>query len=356
MISGDTDFFPVGYKVRMPNVHNHSGHGSISAPSRPSPRSNTLTSARVQSHQVTKKEVNELGKLLTFSDDVVSHRSPNSVTYNKAREGAQALFKTSELGDVRIGSHLKTSKGVVGRHDCRGEPKRHLPCHLQSDDQSSTLLSTQWSTHLPKKGSTFRHVASGRSGEEEFLLGRVRSVAPSQSIPWQEQTLTKVSSSTARHLIGLPSSESLADRQLSFKRSHQLIPDSSSDKHLDAGGEEATLCTDSNGVRQQKGFIKELQMGAKPVHQTRGDGNSILLTNNTRYNKVLQPSYPYQPSQWQSEVSKVEASSVKASASDRLEEEDDDGCVIGYRRWLDFPQRATVCLYTCTCRYMWVFL
>lgn len=352
MISSGSDFFPVGYKVRMPNIQHRSGSvNSNKVPTNLSPRKRTSTGPPPHSH--ARRDINQLSKFLTFADDVVSQRSPNSVTYTKAREGAHSLYKPSDL-DVSIGSHLKKSKGVVGRHDCRGELKRHVPCHLQLDDPNTAPRpGTQWNATpgplIKRDHSTLSQRNSHGQFEENFFLSRVKSVAPSSSVPWQEQTLTKVSSSTARHLIGLPSMDSLDDnhRHVSYKRAHQntlgVGMESIVGGRITPGGEEDDL-------PRPKNFVRELKSGAKPVHLIKGDGNTIVLTNNARFNKVLQPSYPHPPSHWHAAA--VESS--KAGGTSAVEEEEEeDGCVVGYRRWSDFPQRAKVqCVhvqYTCTC-------
>ena len=167
----------------------------------------------------------------------------------------------------------------------------------------------------------------------------MRSVAPSKSIPWQEQTLNKVSSSTARHLTGQPSKDSFDGiilRPLTHKRSYQsrhIICNADLD-----GGKDVPhfdICEDN--LPQPRSFISELQAGARPVHQYTGNGNTILLSNNVRFNKVLQPSYPHSPSQWQ------EGPKIEITADMEKEGGVEEGAhMIGYRRWSDFPQRAKV--------------
>ena len=340
MISSGSDFFAVGYKVRMPNIQHRSGSvSSNSAPVRPLPRK-TNFAARSQSHTAGRDD-SELGKILSFSDDVVSHRSPNSVTYTKAKEGAHSLFKTSDL-DIHIGSHLKRSRGVIGRHDCRGEPKRHIPCHLHLEEPicvpqlGTTSLKVSTGSVIKRDHSALQRNTYELSHENLFL-GKVKSVVPSSSVPWQEQTLTKVSSSTARHLIGPPSTDSLDNdhRQLSHKTSQQsklTVTESNED-------EREAYCGGTDDLPQPNNFVKELQTGAKPVHQMKGDGNTIVLTNNARFNKVLQPSYPHPPSHWHvAEDSKAEATSATNSTGGA----DENNFVIGYQRWSDFPERAKV--------------
>ena len=338
MISSGSDFFACGYKVRMPNIQNQVEGGRTNTPStaRPSPSKNML-STRSQVHD-SGRRVNELGKLLSFTDDVVSHRSPRSISYTKARESTRSLFKPEEL-DVGIGTHLRKTRGVVGRHDCRGEPKRHIPCHLQLDDHSPLLgTHTQYGTTGQMKRD-FIHERNSHDQlhvEDGYFLGRVRSVAPSKSIPWHEQTLKKVSSSTARHLTGQPSTDSLDDNLKRF--SHRRLRQSRhaiSNPDFDGGMEDTCgPCTDD--LPQPRNFIKELQAGAKPVHQRMSDGCTILLSNNARFNKVLQSSYPHSPSQWQ-EGSNAETYTVTMSGGGV-----EEAHVIGYRRWSDFPQRAKV--------------
>ena len=326
----------------MPSIQNHVDSGRSNTPStaRPSPQKNTH-SLRSQARD-SGRRVNELSKILSFTEDVVSHRSPASISYTKARESTRSLFKPGDL-DMGIGAHLKKTTGIVGRHDCRGEPKRHIPCHLQQDERNSLHHGS-----IGLSGQTKRDLILERSShdqlhiENDHFLGRVRSVAPSRSIPWQEQTLKKVSSSTARHLTGQPSKDSFDDnlRPLTHNRSRQSrrimsnvdLGDGKDNTHFD------TACTD--GLPQPRSFISELQTGARPVHQSMGDGNTILLSNNTRFNKVLQPSYPHSPSLWQE--------GPKTDVAAAMEEEgrvEEGANVIGYRRWSDFPQRAKVHMY-----------
>ena len=338
----------------MPSIQNHVESGRSNTPStaRPSPR-RSIHSIRSQAQRDSVRQVNELSKLLSFTDDVVSHRSPASISYTKARESTRSLFKPEDL-DMGIGAHLKKTRGVVGRHDCRGEPRRHIPCHLQADEYSSLIAGAQYgNTGLPaqaKQGPV--HVLERDSHDQLFVddnyfLGRVRSVAPSKSIPWQEQTLKKVSSSTARHLTGQPSQDNFDDmnlRPLMYRRSRQsrhVISNAELDGKIDVTHfDSMCMCTDD--LPPPRSFISELQAGARPVHQHSGDGNTILLSNNARFNKVLQPSYPHSPSQWQ-EGPKTEVAPLAMEGGEGGEEEEEEGPhVIGYRRWSDFPQRAKV--------------
>ena len=352
MISSGSDFFACGYKVRMPNIQKHVDRGRSNTPStaRPSPRIYKNThSIRSQAHD-SGRRVNELSKLLSFTEDVISHRSPVSISYTKARESTRTLFKPEDL-DMGIGAHLKKTKGIVGRHDCRGEPKRHMPCHLQPDDHISHLEGTQYGS-IGLSGRTKQDLVLERNShnqshvKDDHFLGRVRSVAPSKSIPWQEQTLEKVSISTARHLTGQPSKDSFDDnlRPLTHKRSHQrrhhIISDSEFGDDKDVTRFDTTLMDD---LPPPRSFISELQAGARPVHQSTGDGNTILLSNNARFNKVLQPSYPHSPSQWQ-ERPKT-GGPAEAMGGEGGEEEEESAHVRGYRRWSDFPQRAKVHVY-----------
>ena len=353
MITSGSDFFACGYKVRMPNIQKHVDGGRSNTPStaRPSPRIKNTHSLRSQARD-SGRRVNELSKLLSFTDDVVSHRNPVCISYTKARESTRTLFKPEDL-EMGIGAHLKKTKGIVGRHDCRGEPKRHVPCHLQPDDHISHLEGTQYGS-IGLSGQSRRDLILERNShnrlhvKDDHFLGRVRSVAPSKSIPWQEQTLEKVSSSTARHLTGQPSKDNFDDnlhvRPLTHKRSHQrrhhsmAISDSEFGDEKDVTHFDTTLMDD---LPPPKNFISELQAGARPVHQCAGDGNTILLSNNARFNKVLQPSYPHSPSQWQ-ERPKTGGLAEALGGEGEEEEEEEGAHVRGYRRWSDFPQRAKV--------------
>jgi hypothetical protein len=255
-----------------------------------------------------------------------------------------------------IGAHLKKTKGTVGRHDCRGEPKRHIPCHLQPDDHTSHLAGTQFGS-IGLSGQTKQDLIHERNNhhnqlhiKDDYFLDRVRSVAPSNSIPWKEQTLKKVSSSTARHLTGQPSRDSFDDnlRPLTHKRSHQrrrtIIGDTELGDGRDVTHFDTTLVDD---LPPPRNFISELEAGARPVHQCTGDArNSIFLSNNTRFNKVLQPSYPHSPSQWR-EASETGAAEAVGGEEGEEEEEEEGAHVRGYRRWSDFPQRAKVHTRTC---------
>ena len=161
-----------------------------------------------------KRQLGELGKTLAFSEDVISTRSPQSLSYQQAKDGLKRAFRpitTTEEGKKGV---VKPSEftGDGGRHDCRRGVKKHPLCHLNNaypsvrlDNKQEGISESPSPTLAPPRDTSLAsfscpsHVPSLPSN---MLYHRVKVLPASKSIPWEEVALQKMSSSTAAALSG----------------------------------------------------------------------------------------------------------------------------------------------------------
>ena len=82
-----------------------------------------------------------------------------------------------------------------------------------------------------------------------------------------------------------------------------------------------------------KNYLTEIRQGAVPICQKAelAAKDSITLSNNTRFNKVLQPAFPPVPSTWLESAMQEEGRRSCTSRS-----------VKGYRKWRELPVQAPV--------------
>lgn len=362
--SPGTDLFPCGTRVHMPSLHSPASVGN-SRPNRSTPGGRT----RVRSHtpkesrrsgisdrqMLARRTTVELGRSLQFSDDVVSSRSPQTISYAKSKGEMENIFRPDNLGFT-----LTTApKESISRRDW-SLTNKHYPCHLRG---SSTRVQDQQrvehrcrSRSLPGKPSDAAGSTEGWGvGQDHSFLSprcswRERSTVPrssktvpiSASVLWEEQTLHRLSSATARRLVKeCPRArererlERLLERRPldgAAQKSAPVSLSSSNAASLDAA--EPILATpprpdQASSSPPPVSFSDELRAGAKPVHRLGGDAGTIVLDSNVSFRKVLQQCYPQQPGEW---------SGGGGGAPPLLGR----SCVRGQLRWTDFPQPVKV--------------
>ena len=292
-----------------------------------------------------KRQVSELSRTLVFSEEVVSDISPECVSYASVKGDMRTLFKPNSLG---LGMQKKTME-CVGRHDCRGEPKRHLPCHLYQprQEQAVPMHARDKTFHMQRSHHEFPGEHSRYADGSGLVLQHAMVVPPSKSLPWEEQTLQRLSTSTKTMLEANRDAVAATDRERTMLSVGKSPPKAHRLEYMWSSGEitlpqgprpHTQRPTDVDVVPQPKDFLTELKRGAHPVHQRKGDGTSIVLDNAAHFNKVLQSSYPQQPREWY----EMDTSSAAPPMGRTY--------VRGQQRWMDMPQPARVrvhCVFTC---------
>lgn len=309
-------------------------------------------SRRSDRQMLTRRMTVELGRTLQFSDDVVSSRSPQAVSYTKAKGEMGNIFRPDNLGFA-----LTAPKESTSRRDWT-LTNQHYPCHLRGSSAKTQSLQGAVqrcrSRSLPSK--TYDSAGTEGRGigqDHSFLSPRSswrecssmpqcsRMVPTSASVLWEEQTLHRLSSATARRLVEECPRARERERleRLLERRPRDRVTEKSASVSLsssNAGSVGATESTATSAIPDQSSspppvkFSDELRAGAKPVHQRGGDTgtSTIVLDSNVSFRKVLQKCYPQQPQEWSQE----EDAAPLVGRS----------CVRGQLRWTDFPQPVKV--------------
>ena len=343
----------------MPFIRNNAGKKSTVANAGKSERPQkigVLRSPITDNANGFKRQLTELGNTLNFTDDVISSRSPQSVPYAKARVQLRSLYKPSDL-DLGQRRMKATGGRLVGRHDCRGEPRRHMPCYLSDVEDAVPVTHHQRrrrgrlerSLTVPLVETSRSDVGGGN------LLESAKVIQPSMSVRWEEQTLNRLSSGTARRLVAECTKArdrerltAIVERRHEVEGKREQVKEESppSSDPTSRTKKDSELQSDASHMKQScpvedplshrlpemtplgRSFLTELQEGAVPVHQRRGDGRTVVLDNNAHFDKVVQSTYPQQPRDW----CKTETTDTAAGMT----------YVRGYLKWTDLPQRAKV--------------
>ena len=321
MIVSETDLYACGRKVQ----YIRSPSPTLSPRARYSRSDLRPATTKEHLHRAPKhlpplnSHLKELGQSLDFSDEVITEISPHLLSYAKSKQRAvKCLFRPDDLG---INTHSRPPRNApIGRHNCRGDMKRHLPCHLvesPSGDNSKTIdhrnsRHSDWNTDTDTKTTTKAGIY----------------MAPStKSVLWEDETLGKVSSYTARRLTGKPSNISIEDssRSLLHRQQSSILKNTSSLSFFDMFSESEGLVSPP-----PRGYLSEFQDGARPVHQKMADRTKLVLDSGAKFDAVVEDSFPYSPTEWCGAASEAENKETKIES------------VRGYRKWLDFPQPAQV--------------
>lgn len=339
MIASKTDLYACGHKVYIPSPRTSPRTGLDSRPQ--SRRHNRSTFSDGTSFGQTSKthrhmsplytHLQELGKNLEFSDDVITEVSPHLLSYAKSKKSIRSLFCPNNLGILT--PHSRPTREPIGRHDCRGEIKKHLPC------LSSPGVRDRDLTSLPKTDGVGSKLSEIDCKLHEQHLGKTKRLtntrvymAPStKSVLWEDETLGKVSSYTARRLSGKHSTVSV---DILLSRSKPALVQEQESVVKNASSSLFSNVLSQSDMEQSvspppRDFLSELQDGARPVHQKIADQTKIILDSDGKFDTVIEDLFPYPPNHW-SETKETGKSEKRINN------------VQGYRRWLDFPQPCQV--------------
>ena len=202
-----------------------------------------------------RSHVGELKRAMTFTEEVVTSRSPHSLSYSQARGQLPRVFLPPLASDTTC------RRPRVGREMGARDFRRHL-CYLSGPGPPATHDRPAMSLSHPPP-SLPPHVSHAPSCPSGMLYRKVKIFPPSQSVHWEGRLLAGVTSSTAARLGGGARGE----------------------------GEEV-IAVKSESVRgeevkegEQENYRDSLGKGAKPIWG-RGRGDTIVLDNNTTFTKV----------------------------------------------------------------------
>ena len=300
----------------------------------------------------TKQQISELGAQLCFEEDVVLSQCPEAVTYSEARRRLGQLCRSEGL-PLRAGRSKGDGFSVeTGRHDMRGTLKKHRPCRIHSPSPPSVPRRAGKLRLPPLKASSIITSFSSEAGlkSEPGSHDTLRGV-------WEEAMLFGVCSSTARLFMSTARGK---DRErlselLQKKEERELgvmqefpTPGVSSPSVSEGEDERLDVCLEEKLPVTSRDFLAELQQGVTPVHQ-QGGGKTIVLSNDARFEKVLQSSYPQPPQEWLKEGREEGRRSER-----QLQRHPRVKAVRGYQRWIALPERAKVSpLIFLECLYMY---
>ena len=303
------------------------------------------------SSRAYKSRVTELSTALTFSEDVVSSRSPHCISYAAARRGVGGIFRAE--GFEQELRRKTTDREQVGRHNCRGESKKHT-CNFYSPvDKLPSRRERKPLRRVKSVPSRIpESVSSSESDSGSVVHQRAREVPASVSVRWEEQTLHRLSSATARRLVAAcPRARDRERMDTLLERKHEKIEEARSTERRSffqvseklvptrsgaepssalilspAEGDEGKSLDDDSPPRRD--FSEQLRGGARPVRQKKLDDRTIVLDNDARFVKALQRAYPQEPRDW------CETEAAPDPGRRRY--------VRGQLRWTDMPQPVKV--------------
>lgn len=248
-------------------------------------------SSHSRDHAVPSPDVSELRTTLKFDDEVVISRCPQSVSYKKALELDFGAFRPS--GERKDGRPL-------GRHNCRGELKRHVPCHLRSQSLPADVKAMATEPRPSLRALEEKPTVTANVSVVSF---RLKTLPATASEEWEARTLQRLSSETARRLrragrLQNPAPPSpLAEPSAAFRG-----PSTSQDRQRVTPSRDVESPKDRESVSSTSPtgnrFVAEFLSGALPVHRPRCTDTTILLDNQSKFEKVLQDKFPLQPQEW----------------------------------------------------------
>ena len=201
--------------------------------------------------------VRELRRCLTFSGDVVSSRSPHAISYSQAREQLPCSFLLPPLA---------SSRKKPDRREGLCDHRRHL-CYLHGPPAQGRLTPTPShpsSSLQPQPSHVVSHAPSCPSG---MLYRKLKTVPASMSCQWEGRVLAEVTSFTAARLGGAKK-----------KKNKDECDDV-----------ESVKCDEVKTVEEKQehdDYKSCLGKGARPIWK-RGRGDTLILNNNTTFNKVV---------------------------------------------------------------------
>ena len=275
--------------------------------------------SRSEGARRTDRQISELGSQLSFRKDVVLSKCPEAITYQEAKQHIGQLCRAELLPQARKKHGVRFDVVDVGRHDVRGTLKMHKPCLPQLHTPHHVKRP------LPPIRTISPYPQSLMAESDMYSTGSTRDWIRRM---WEKAVLFGVSQSTAR---GFVSNAKGSDKQRLTDTLNQL-EENGLDEYDTAGtDDEGDQQTDEQeAVPVAPSFLLELDLGAKIVHQQENrKEETVLLSNNARFEKVLQPSYPQVPHDW-------------LSKSRSGEDGKEDKVVRGLHRWVALPKRTQV--------------
>ena len=272
----------------------------------------------------TNRQITELGSQLSFRKDVVLSQCPEAITYQEAKQHMRQLCRAEWLPQERKNYGVRFNVVDVGRHDVRGTLKMHKPClpplhiphHVKHPLPPIRTIMSPYQQSLMAESDIYS------TGSAKDWIRRM----------WEKAVLFGVSQSTAR---GFVSNAKGIDKQRLSETLNQLEENGLDDIDTvgtdDEGDQQLDEAVEKGTVSVAPSFLFELQQGATIVHQReKRREETVLLSNNARFEKVLQPSYPQVPQEWLSTRKSQDGKEVE------------DKVVRGQQRWVALPKRAQV--------------
>ena len=270
------DFYPCGPRVQIPSIR-VSNKPKIRQKSGPEFATTAPRNGLMRRHTVgdvkscLRSRVGELKQTMTFTDDVISSITPQTMSYRQAREELSRVFHCSTAPNKsRQLRFPELSERELGRHNCRGAGRKHPLCHLPSSFDRQKHYQPPISHHktVEHDGPSNNSVCI-TSYPSNMLYRRIKTVAASKSVQWEEQTLNKMTSSTAIRFRG-------RDQET---RETERMEMNNSRKNEDKDEMDVEMS------REEMDYMTSLKHGARPVW-TKEKKDIILLDNDTTFTKV----------------------------------------------------------------------
>lgn len=303
-----------------------------------------------------RETISGLSDSLNFDGDVVSSRCPETIPYSEAKQDLQSLLRPMAM---HFGGRRHATLPETGRCDMRGETKKHRTCSIRRSRTSSSVFSRRDGHAEELKTSACPHKDNQALPvlKRQSKMGIVRSMSDSNisSYPslgrlslvekWQVAALASVSMETAETFVDKVRGsdkrrlEEFLQQKNNFESGHVQASTVEVSKALTSKSSLPSPLLQHNGSLVQgmaiptKDYLTELRLGAVPIRQNANHvaKDSITLSNNSRFNKVLQPAFPPMPTSWLESSMRDDKKGSRTSKS-----------VKGYRKWKELPVRAPV--------------
>ena len=282
------DFYACGARVQIPSIKvtneaavRHKTDLAVRPKGVVLRRRHTVSSVG-DAQRSLRSHVGLLKQTLTFTDDVISSRSPQSVSYRQARKDLSHVFHHV------INAPRRYPRVDVGRHNCRGDPRKHPLCHLncvqptaiQSSDRERVVprpIHHPSPSVLPSDSVHHSRVVACPS---HMLYRDMRVVPASKSVQWEEEVLKNVTSSTAIRLRAAGGRRGGREGEGEVGRGDVMVERGKVGSVL---GDEVEVEKVGSGVWD---YVMSLERGAKPLWRRGGRREVITLDNDATFSKV----------------------------------------------------------------------
>ena len=221
---------------------------------------------------------------LKFEDQVISKHCPESISYSNASKRITELCQSNSITRQHWSGDTGQSSCDIGRYNMRGNGRRHMPCNL--------------SKHTPTvaaAGLKCTRQTSSAATENRSLVDNMRG-------------------NGRRHMPCNLSKHTPTVAAAGLKCTRQTSSAATENRSL----------VDKKDKEQSNEYISTLAKGATVIHNT---SDTIQLSNNVKFNKVLQAQYPKVPAAFLGNV---------------RDDPTSNKYVKGHKRWLALPVRASV--------------